>query len=146
MLGDVSMGGRRWGLAVLLWATAAVLGGSPAAYGHTVHVSAHGHDGMIHGEAHFADDTPVRGAMGRAFDPADEPTHQRADNGYAGARVLGPDGRYCQVQGFVEADDALAGQVQPAAHEIELLDDDLLAHELERDGAPSGRLLLPRNA
>ena len=37
---------------------------------HGVHVSAHVHDGMIHGEAHYPDDTPVRGATVTAYDPA----------------------------------------------------------------------------
>ena len=57
---------------LLPWAITAVLLNSATTLAHGVHVSAYFHDGAIHGEAHFPDDTPVRKATVTAFDPAGE--------------------------------------------------------------------------
>jgi nickel transport protein len=60
------------GLAALLCATLGLMACPVPALGHRIHVSAHVHDGAIHGEAHYPDDTPVRGATVTAYDPAGE--------------------------------------------------------------------------
>lgn len=62
----------RLGPAVLLCVIVGLTSYPEAASAHEIHVTAHVHDGAIHGEARYPDDTPVGGAKVTAFDPAGE--------------------------------------------------------------------------
>ncbi len=68
------------GLSVVLYAIVGLISCPLPAFAHGIHVSAHVHDGAIHGKAQYSDDTPVRGATVTAFDGAGEKIGETTTN------------------------------------------------------------------